>query len=302
MASTLTPFCHGVSVIGPQILRVPSRNMATLKELRVRMKSVASVRKITSSMKAVAASKLKAAERRMNNARPFYETCKGITEQLRVEEPSAETGHACIVLGGDRGLCGAINGSIVRTVQADQKNNAYDSLVIFGEKPRSGLSQPQGHLFTIVATGFDARPVTMGDVAPVTDALLKLENQPKLFTVIRNHFVNVLTFRTVKDHFRGPGGIDPDEFFFGYEFEDSKEETLNDLYEYHLGVFLYSSLAENAAAEQGQRMVSMESATNNASDLFHRLELQYNKGRQASITKELIEIVSGQEALAVEED
>ena len=71
----------------------------------------------------------------------------------------------------------------------------------------------------------------MGDVAPVTDALLKLENQPKLFTVIRNHFVNVLTFRTVKDHFRGPGGIDPDEFFFGYEFEDSKEETLNDLYE-----------------------------------------------------------------------
>lgn len=162
----------------------------------------------------------------------------------------------------------------------------------------------------------------MGDVIPVAESIINSEDEPDCYTLFRNEFVNVLTFHTKSQTFLSlkkfsAGG----EGMEGYNFEDDVTETMQDLYEvclylryngrfscltlelqFYLSAYIFSSLVENAACEQGQRMVSMESATNNATELYDKLSLQYNKGRQASITKELIEIVSGQEALATEEE
>lgn len=293
--------------------------MPSLKHLRVRINSVKATQKITSAMKMVAASKLRRAQEQAEAARPYAGRMERMVNSIAltiVEDQggpvllrgtdSDET-HLLVVATSDRGLCGGFNASIVRAVRARISELGADGktvkLFVIGSKGRDQLRREYGTQFLETRDGPGSAGASYTDAAEVARKLIGLFNngQFNVCTVVYNEFktamTQVVTFQQLipfepnksESNASGDGAI--------YEFEPDEDAILEDLLPRNIGVQVYRALLENAASEQGARMMAMDSATRNAGDMIDRLTLTYNRTRQAMITKELIEIVSGAEAL-----
>ena len=302
--------------------------MANLKDLRVRINSVKSTQKITSAMKMVAAAKLRRAQEQAEHARPYAEGMERVLSALaenlkgRAGAPAllAGTGktdvHLLVLVTSDRGLCGGFNGSITRRarrlVQALRNEGRTVKILCVGRKGRDQLRRDLGELIidTIENVG---RPTLGFDAAEAIAARIRSLYEDGAFDVCRlvyNRFQSAISqivteqqlipFATAE---REPGaqGEVPDEATNGaravYEYEPEEDELLAALLPRNLAVQLFRSLLESNASEQGARMTAMDNATRNAGDMIDSLTLTYNRTRQAFITKELIEIISGAEAL-----
>ncbi len=290
--------------------------MPSLKDLKNRIGSVKSTQKITSAMKMVAAAKLRKAQEQALASRPYTSLMdkvvtkiaskmSGNTIDLLTGKIENKT-HLIVVFSADRGLCGGFNGSITRAVRAEIKKLEEDGikvkLLMVGKKSADALNREFGHLFVERIDGNSAKP-NYTDAEIIAKKIISLfeDNQFGVCKVIFNKFVSAIT-QEVTFKSLIPADIqetETDEVGLNsiYEFEPSEEEILNDLLPRNLATQLFSSQMESTASELAARMTAMDNATRNAGDMIDNLTLQYNRTRQAVITKELIEIISGAEAL-----
>ncbi len=294
--------------------------MSSLKELRTRISSVRSTRKITQAMKMVAASKLRRAQERAERARPYAAGMEamltGLTANVAPDDaPSLLSGtgrnavQLLLVITADRGLCGAFNTSIVRAVRrrlaalADESVDAR--IYCVGRKGHDLLRRTHGQRIVGNRTLPPGRDLPFAEAAAVAEEILGLfaDDGFDTCTMHYNRFRSAMSQVVTETPLiprpappseaaapaAGPGAV--------HEFEPGEEELLAELLPRNLAVQIHGALLESAAGEHGARMTAMENATRNAGDMIGRLELAYNRQRQAAITKELIEIISGSEAL-----
>ena len=300
--------------------------MPSLKDLRLRIRSVRSTQKITSAMKVVAASRLRRAVEQVEAARPFADRMERVLASLACRMaalPGAPpllvgTGkdetHLIVVATSDRGLAGAFNASILREarrqIRGIEAAGKRVMLLIIGRKGREGLRRDYNALIRDSLTEVGRRRLSFEEARDIAERILVLHEAGAfdVCTIIYNRFRSAMTQIVTAQQlipFAPAGGSDSagPEPELGmrreavYEFEPSEEEILAELLPKNLAVQIYRALLENAASEQGARMTAMDNATRNAGKMIDRLTLNYNRTRQAAITKELIEIISGAEAL-----
>jgi len=293
--------------------------MPSLKDLRNRIRSVRATQKITSAMKVVAASRLRRAVEQVEAARPYGERMERVLGSLAgrmAGQPGApsllvgtgkEETHLFIVATSDRGLAGGFNSSILREARRRLREllPAGKSVLILtiGRKGRDGLRRDYGRLIHDSLTEIGRRHVSFEEARDIADRILVLHREGgfDVATIIYNRFRSAMTqIVTVRQLIPFQVPADGETVAPGgaiYEFEPSEEEILAELLPKNLAVQIYTALLENAASEQGARMTAMDNATRNAGEMIDRLTLNYNRTRQAAITKELIEIISGAEAV-----
>jgi F-type H+-transporting ATPase subunit gamma len=298
--------------------------MPSLKSLRVRINSVKSTQKITSAMKMVAASKLRRAQSQAEAARPYAQRMERMLASLGasvVGSPTAPrmlvgTGsdkvHLLVVVTADRGLAGAFNSSVGRLARntARQLESEGKTVKIFtvGRKGRDYLRREMADRLTGGEISYAGRKsinfADAQDIAARITAMLE-GGQFDVCTVIYNRFASVIAqIPTEMQLIPAPIPdvlvtieVPPGTPLATYEYEPAEEELLARLLPQNLAIQVYRALLESAAGEHGARMTSMDNATRNAGDMIKRLSQTYNRARQANITKELIEIISGAEAV-----
>jgi len=290
--------------------------MPSLKDLKNRIGSVKSTQKITSAMKMVAAAKLRKAQEQALASRPYTLLMDKVVSKIAsktsgnsIDLLTGKTDNKTqliVVFSADRGLCGGFNGSITRAVRAEVKKLEQEGiqvkLLMVGKKSADALNREFGHLFIERIDGNSAKPnYTDSEILAKKIITLFENNEFGICKVIFNKFVSAITqevtfkslipaeIQETEDETNDSNSI--------YEFEPSEEEILNDLLPRNLSTQLFSSQMESTASELAARMTAMDNATRNAGDMIDNLTLLYNRTRQAVITKELIEIISGAEAL-----
>lgn len=294
--------------------------MPSLKSLRQRIASVKATRKITSAMKMVAASKLRRAQDQAVAARPFAERMERML--LSLAEASRSSGRASALLAGtgkdethllvvataDRGLCGGFNSAIAREARRMivdlQRAGKTVKVLCVGRKGRDQIRRDYARNIVAAIDSASGKVVRFSDAEGIANRVTEMlaAGEFDVCTIIYSRFKSVISQIPTRQQLiplplPDAKASDNAGSKAVYEFEPDGEELLADLLPRNLAVQIYRALLENAAGEQGARMSAMDNATRNAGDMINRLTLNYNRTRQAQITKELIEIVSGAEAL-----
>lgn len=288
--------------------------MPSLKDLKNRIGSVKNTRKITKAMQMVAAAKLRRAQDAAEAARPYADRMTAVIGGLAASVGGSDSAprllagtgsdkvHLLVVMTSERGLCGAFNSSIVRMARAEvarlQGMGRTVRILTVGKKGREQLKRDLSALFVGHVDLADVRRVGYVNAEAIArDVLGRFDKgEYDVATIFYNRFQSVIAqIPTARQ-------IIPAQFEAGaggglYDYEPSEEAILADLLPRGVTTQIFTALLENAASEQGARMSAMDNATRNAGDMINRLTIQYNRSRQAAITKELIEIISGAEAL-----
>lgn len=293
--------------------------MPNLKDLKKRIDSVKSTRKITSAMKMVAASKLRRAQEQAEAARPFAERMERVVASMAAGLPQTgdlprmlsgtgkDDAMLIVVVTSERGQCGPLNSNLVRTarrrIAALTAEGKDVKILCVGKKGRDMLRRNHGQRIVGSVDMAGVRWLSFADVQPIAEKIAEMFDRGECdrCLLLHNTFVTVMT-QTVTEQQVIPVPIDdsaPTELEGGaaYEAEPDEAQILADLLPRNLAVQVYRALLENVASEQGARMAAMDSATRNAAQMIDRLTLGYNRARQAAITTELTEIISGAEAL-----
>ena len=297
--------------------------MPSLKDLRVRINSVKSTRKITSAMKMVAASKLRRAQEQAEAARPYAERMErmlgslaaGLGESAGAPKMLAGTGadkvHLVVVMTSDRGLAGGFNSSIARGARSHIRRLLSDGkevkLVIIGRKGRDALKGEFGRLFVQTIDGVGRPRLRFEEGANVAALLASMfeAGDYDVATLIYNRFKSAITQELTIQQLipfpvpaAVPGAATAEAGVPAvYEFEPDEATILTELLPRNLAVQIFRAMLESRAGEEGARMAAMDAATRNAGDMLNKLTQNYNRTRQAYITREMIEIVSGAEAM-----
>ena len=294
--------------------------MPSLDDLKKRIKSVKSTQKITKAMKMVAAAKLRKAQENAEKGRPYSQKMQNIILNLTrsISDPQnapkllVGTGidktHLCVVLTADRGLCGGFNSNICKLAKSSFKKILSEGknlkIITVGSK---GLDQIKREYEKYIVKKFsfkDKKQITFKESEIIGNEIINLfkKNEFDKCILFYNNFKNVITQipqaqqivpadkTSIKENKENDENL-------SYEFEPEEDEILEDLLPKNISTQVFKAFLENAASEQGSRMTAMDNATRNAGDLVDKLTINYNRSRQASITKELIEIISGAESL-----
>ncbi|XP_027165093.1 ATP synthase subunit gamma, mitochondrial [Coffea eugenioides] len=274
--------------------------------VRNRMKSVKNIQKITKAMKMVAASKLRAIQTRAENSRGLWQPFTALLGDL----PSVDVKKTVVVtVSSDKGLCGGINSTSVKISRALHKLNSGPEkeakYVVLGEKAKAQLVRDSKKHIELSMTELQKNPLNYTQVSVLADDILKNVEFDALRLVF-NKFHSVISFMPTTATVLSPevvereaesGGKLGDLDLYEIEGAETKGEVLQNLTEFQFSCVLFNAVLENACSEQGARMSAMDSSSRNAGDMLDRLTLAYNRTRQASITTELIEIISGASAL-----
>ena len=292
--------------------------MPSLDDLKKRIKSVKSTQKITKAMKMVAAAKLRKAQENAEKGRPYSKKMQNIILNLTrsISDPKnapkllSGTGndktYLCVVLTADRGLCGGFNTNICKLAKTSFKKilNEQKNLKIItvGSKGFDQIKREYGKYVVKKYSFKEKKQITFKEADTVGNEIIRLFNQNEFDKCILffNNFKNVITQIPQAQQIipvDNKSTKSQEENFLPYEFEPDEDEILEDLLPKNISTQVFKAFLENAASEQGSRMTAMDNATRNAGDLVDKLTVNYNRSRQASITKELIEIISGAESL-----
>ena len=292
--------------------------MPSLKDLRNRITSVKSTQRITAAMKMVAAAKLRRAQEHALAARPYAERmedmlrslgdCSGAGGSPLLVGTGSDTTHLLVLISADRGLCGGFNISLMRglreAIKRLQSEDKTVQLFIVGRKGVGLARREFADLIVGVAEDISKPSPSFEAASNIADSLLQRfsNNEFDSCTVFYNKFVSALT-QTVTPQQLIPFSLAEDgtesivTASSAHEFEPSEEQILDELLPRNISMQIFKAMLESFASEQGARMTAMDNATRNAGDMINKLTLNYNRSRQAQITKELIEIISGAEAL-----
>jgi len=291
--------------------------MASLDDLKKRIQSVKSTQKITKAMKMVAAAKLRRAQENAEKGRPYSEKMNNIILNLsngisdKENAPKLLTGsgeekiHLCVVLTSDRGLCGGFNSNIIRKAKSYfQKilNEGKDlKIITVGSKGYDQLKRLYNENIVDKITFKESKNANYFDADKVGKIIIeKFEKKEfDVCTIFYNQFKNVITqipqeqqIIPLKTSEEAENSSEDN-----YEFEPEEDEILSNLLPKNISTQIFKAMLENSASEQGSRMSAMDNATRNAGEMVDKLTIEYNRSRQAAITKELIEIISGAESL-----
>ena len=291
--------------------------MPSLKDLKTRINSVKSTQKITSAMKMVAAAKLRRAQDSAEKGRPYADRMQQIINSLAAKADPAsapqllvgngrDKAHLLVVISADRGLCGGFNGAITRQTRSEvarlRGEGKTVKLLMVGRKSADALRRELGDAYIESLEGIQGTSVAFADAASIGDTVRAgfEAGEFDVCTVIFNKFKSAISQEvTLKKLI--PAEVDDtaaaDDSGVTYEYEPDEEELLAAVLPRNISTQIYSALLESSASELAARMTAMDNATRNAGDLIDRLTLVYNRTRQATITKELIEIISGAEAV-----
>ncbi|WP_135504430.1 F0F1 ATP synthase subunit gamma [Roseovarius aestuariivivens] len=291
--------------------------MPSLKDLKNRIESVKSTRKITKAMQMVAAAKLRRAQDAAEMARPYAERFNAVMSKLAASVGDAEnaprllsgTGkddvHLLVVMTAERGLCGGFNSNIARLARTEieslKSKGKTVKIITVGKKGRDALKRDFSDLYIDHVDMTDVKNVSYADAQKIAKNVLeRFDNEEfDVAKIFYSEFENVVTQKPTIQQvipFDVEDVEETDEETF-YDFEPSEEEILRDLLPRGVAMAIFSGLLENGASEQGARMSAMDNATRNAGEMIDKLTIEYNRSRQAVITNELIEIISGAEAL-----
>jgi F-type H+-transporting ATPase subunit gamma len=290
--------------------------MATLKSLRLRINSVKSTRKITQAMKMVAAAKLRRAQTQAEAARPYAERMERMLASLGASVAGAPdapkllvgTGadkvHLLVVVTAERGLCGGFNTNVGRftrtTVRALEAEGKTVKIITVGRKGAVYLKREFASRFVGEFSFANKKRIGFEDASEVTAKISEMLDAGEfdVCTLIYNRFKNVISQTPVGQQLiPAPMPEVANDGSMQYEFEPTEEEILARILPQNLAIQLYRALLDNAAGFYGSQMTAMDNATRNAGEMINKLTLNYNRTRQANITRELIEIISGAEAL-----
>ena len=290
--------------------------MANLKDLKNRISSVKNTRKITKAMQMVAAAKLRRAQESAEQSRPYAERFMGVLSGLAASVGKSEgapkllrgTGedqvHLLVVMTAERGLCGGFNSNIAKRARAHiaklQESGKTVKILTVGKKGRDQLKRDFGDVFIDHVDLTEVKRVGYSDAQGIArDVVVRFDaGEFDVATLFYSKFVNVVTqvptaLQVIPAAFEEEAEADSTV----YDYEPSEEAILSDLLPRGVATQIFSALLENGASEQGARMSAMDNATRNAGDMIDKLTIEFNRSRQAVITNELIEIISGAEAL-----
>ncbi|XP_008314330.1 ATP synthase F(1) complex subunit gamma, mitochondrial isoform X2 [Cynoglossus semilaevis] len=276
------------------------RNMATLKDITIRLKSIKNIQKITKSMKMVAAAKYARAERQLKPARIYGNGALALYEKADIKAPEEKSSkHLIIGVTSDRGLCGAIHSGVAKTIKSEISalSSAGKEVMVVnvGDKLRGILHRTHGKHIMLNCKEVGRKPPTFSDASLVASELLNSGYDFDQGSVIFNRFRSVISYKTDKRPLFSNDIVANSETMGVYD--DIDAEVLRNYQEFTLVNIIYLALRESSASEQSARMTAMDSASKNASEMIDKLTLTFNRTRQAVITKELIEIISGAAAV-----
>ena len=290
--------------------------MASLDDLKKRIASVKSTQKITKAMKMVAAAKLRKAQESAEKGRPYSEKMNnvilnlssGISDKENAPKLLAGTGqdkvHLCVVMTSDRGLCGGFNSNIIKKAKSYFSKildeNKELKIITVGSKGNDQLKRIYGDKIIENISFKESKNANYFDADKVGKIIIeKFETgEFDVCTIFYNKFKNVITQipqaqQIIPLNDEGSENSSDES----YEFEPDEDEILSNLLPKNISTQIFKAMLENSASEQGSRMSAMDNATRNAGEMVDKLTIEYNRSRQAAITKELIEIISGAESL-----
>ena len=292
--------------------------MPSLDDLKKRIKSVKSTQKITKAMKMVAAAKLRKAQESAEKGRPYSQKMQNIILNLTnsINDPQNapkllvgngnDKTYLCLVLTADRGLCGGFNSNICKLAKTNFKKILNEGkelkIITVGSKGLDQIKREYGKYVIKKFSFKDKKKITFVEAEIIGNEIINLFNNNEFDKCILfyNNFKNVITQIPQAQQIIPAEKklvVEENKNSIPYEFEPDEDEILEDLLPKNISTQVFKAFLENAASEQGSRMTAMDNATRNAGDLVDKLTINYNRSRQASITKELIEIISGAESL-----
>ena len=291
--------------------------MASLDDLKKRIASVKSTQKITKAMKMVAAAKLRRAQESAEKGRPYSEKMNnvilnlssGISDKENAPKLLSGTGndkvHLCVVMTSDRGLCGGFNSNIIKKAKSYFSKILSEGkelkIITVGSKGNDQLKRMYGNKIIENISFKESKNANYFDADKVGKLVIdKFESSEfDICTIFYNQFKNVITQIPQAQQIIPLNSEDSEENSSeeSYEFEPDEDEILSNLLPKNISTQIFKAMLENSASEQGSRMSAMDNATRNAGEMVDKLTIQYNRSRQAAITKELIEIISGAESL-----
>ena len=292
--------------------------MPSLKDLKNRIESVKNTRKITKAMQMVAAAKLRRAQESAEASRPYTERFNAVLGALASANAAGSGGsellvgtgkdqtHLLVVMTAERGLCGGFNSNIAKLAKSHAlkllEQGKTLKIITVGKKGRDVVKRDLGEHFVDHIDLSEIKSIRYTDAQAISKSILERFSSGEfdVATLFYSKFVNVVTQiptaqRVIPASFNDDEGTKTASV--NYEYEPTEEEILADLLPRGVGTQIFAALLENGASEQGARMSAMDNATRNAGDMIDKLTIQYNRSRQAVITNELIEIISGAEAL-----
>ena len=291
--------------------------MASLDDLKKRIASLKSTQKITKAMKMVAAAKLRRAQESAEKGRPYSEKMNNIILNLssgisdKENAPKLLSGsgndkvHLCVVMTSDRGLCGGFNSNIIKKAKSYfvklEEQGKDLKIITVGSKGNDQLKRAYGNKIIANISFKESKHANYFDAEKVGKMVIeKFEAEEfDVCTIFYNQFKNVITQipqaqQIIPLNFENS---EEDKSEDSYEFEPDEDEILSNLLPKNISTQIFKAMLENSASEQGSRMSAMDNATRNAGEMVDKLTIEYNRSRQAAITKELIEIISGAESL-----
>lgn len=289
--------------IAPVLAQVPAevclgqqnRGMATLKAISIRLKSVKNIQKITQSMKMVSAAKYARAERDLKQARPYGVGAQQFYEKAEVTAKDDEPKKLYIAITSDRGLCGAVHTGVARHIRGDLAEDPNIKVICVGDKSRAILQRLYSKNIEMVCNEIGRLPPTFLDAAKLTNAILNLGYEYTEGKIIYNKFKSVVSYAVADMPIFSVKSVEAAEKLPVYDSLDS--EVIQNYLEFSMATLLFYAMKEGACSEQSSRMTAMDNASKNAGEMIDKLTLTFNRTRQAVITRELIEIISGASAL-----
>ena len=291
--------------------------MPSLDDLKKRIKSVKSTQKITKAMKMVAAAKLRRAQESAEKGRPYSEKMNnvilnlssGISDKENAPKLLSGTGddkvHLCVVMTSDRGLCGGFNSNIIKKAKSyflKILNEGKDlKIITVGSKGNDQLKRLYGKKIIKNISFKESKNANYFDADKVGKMIIEKfqAGEFDVCTIFYNQFKNVITQIPQAQQIipLNVENLEENKSEDSYEFEPDEDEILSNLLPKNISTQIFKAMLENSASEQGSRMSAMDNATRNAGEMVDKLTIEYNRSRQAAITKELIEIISGAESL-----
>lgn len=297
-----------------------ARTMATLREIELRLKSVRNIQKITNSMKVVASTKLAKAQKAMQAGKQYGIANSEVFTHSTSDKPTPH--KLFIVISSDKGLCGGIHSGVSKATRkalanaddsplvsskhdmgTDPSVNASTSskeidpespIVVIGDKSKGQLFRTLGGNFRVTFNQIGKDIPTFADAASVADIIVKSGVKYDSAVIIYNKFLSAISYEVAAKEIKGEEGLKESNAFKAYENED---DVTKDLAEFSLANAIFAALTESHACEQSSRRNAMDNASKNAGEMINTLQLQYNRGRQAAITNELVDIITGASAL-----
>jgi len=283
-------------------LKTPScmivRNMATLKDIRLRLRSVKNIQKITKSMKMVSAAKFARAERELRPARVYGKGASALYDKGEIGSDQEKPNHLIFATSSDRGLCGGIHSGMAKAIKANIEGMASVSnpiIVVYGDKVRGILQRTHGTKILMHMSETGRKPPIFSEAAFIAGEIIDSGLEFDAGKMFYNHFKSVISYTIETKDIPPLQAVSESENINLYDDVDA--DVLRNYHEFTLANIIFYGLKESACSEQSSRMTAMDAASKNAGEMIDKLTITFNRTRQAVITRELTEIVSGAAAL-----